>query len=294
MPNEELIMTHEDFAFQSRDGLRLYAQEWPPECTDAVVCLVHGLGEHSGRYAHVAERLNQSGYSVLTFDLRGHGKSGGQRDYTPSFEAFMDDIDLLLGEAERRHPSLPCFLYGHSLGGILVLTYTLRRHPKLAGVVATSSGLRTALEKQKGKVALAKILGSIMPRQSLSSGLDANKISCDMEVVKKYINDPLVHDKMTFGLGKALIDAIPWTFAHAPEFPVPLLLVHGTADQIAYSLGSQEFAGLVQGDCTLKLWDGLCHETHNQPEKDQVLEYMIGWLESHKETVNQPVGSGQR
>ncbi len=287
-------MPHKEFSLQSKDGLLLFAQEWSPEHSQAVICLVHGLGEHSSRYAHVAVRLNQSGYAVLTFDLRGHGKSGGERGYAPSFEALMDDIHLLLDEADRRYPGLPRFLYGHSLGGILVLNYTLRRHPDLAGVVATSSGLRTALEQQKGKIALAKFLGSIMPKQSLSSGLDASTISRDAEVVKKYVNDPLVHDKMTFGMAKALMESISWAFAHASEFPVPLLLVHGTADKLAFASGSQEFAGLVHGDCTLKLWDGLYHETHNEPEKEKVLDYMIGWLESHKETVKQSAGSGQR
>jgi alpha-beta hydrolase superfamily lysophospholipase len=287
-------MAHVEFSIQSKDGLHLFAQEWSPDNTQAVVCLVHGLGEHSGRYAHVADRLNQAGYAVLTFDLRGHGKSDGQRAYTPTFDALMDDIYSLLDEAGRRHAGLPRFLYGHSLGGILVLNYTLRRHPDLAGVIATSSGLRTALEQQKGKVALAKVLGSIMPKQSLSSGLDARMISRDADVVNKYVNDPLVHDKMTFGMAKALMGSISWAFANASEFPVPLLLVHGAEDKIAFPSGSKEFAGLVRGDCTIKIWEGLYHETHNEPEKEKVLDYIIGWLESHKETVIQSTGTGQR
>jgi alpha-beta hydrolase superfamily lysophospholipase len=265
--------------------LNLYAQAWSPESPQGVVCLVHGLGEHSGRYAHVADRLNTAGYAVLASDLRGHGKSAGQRGHAPSMEAFMKDIDLLLEEAKRRYPHQPRFLYGHSLGGILVLNYTLRRRPELAGVVATSSGLRTALELQKGKIALVKLLGSVMQKQTIASGLDAATISRDPEVVKKYLSDPLVHDKITFGMAKALSEAIPWVFAHASEFKVPLLLMHGTADQLAFPAGSKEFASLVHGDCTLKLWEGLYHETHNEPEKDEVLAYMVGWLESHKETV---------
>ncbi len=287
-------MTYEEFSFQSGDGLELYAQEWTLEKAEALVCLVHGLGEHSGRFSHVAERLNQAGYAFMAFDLRGHGKSGGLRGHTPSIEAYMDDIDLFLKEADRRHPGLPRFLYGHSLGGILVLNYALRKRPKLAGVIATSSGLRTALEKQKTKVMLAKLLGSLLPEQQLASGLDPGSISRDAAVVKRYVEDPLVHDRMTFGMGKAMIEAIPWTFAHAAEFPVPLLLVHGTADRLAFPSGSQEFAALVSGDCTLKLWEGLSHETHNEPEKEAVLAYMIGWLETHKETVNRVAGTGQR
>jgi alpha-beta hydrolase superfamily lysophospholipase len=105
-----------------------------------------------------------------------------------------------------------------------------------------------------------------MQKQSIASGLDAATFSRDPEVVKKYLNDPLVHDKITLGMAKASTEAIPWVFAHASEFTVPLLLMHGTADQLAFPAGSQEFAFLVHGDCTLKLWDGLYHETHNEPE----------------------------
>ena len=277
-------MKHDEFSLQTKDGLNLYAQAWSPEYPEAVVCLVHGLGEHSGRYVHVADRLTQSGNALLANDLRGHGRSEGLRGHTPSFEAYLEDIDSLLEEAKRRYPDQPRFLYGHSLGGILVLNYTLRRRPELAGVIATSPALRSALEQQKGKVALIKLLGSVMQKQSISSGLDPTTMSRDAEVVKKYLNDPLVHDKVTFGMAKALSEAIPWMFAHASEFAVPLLLMHGTGDQLAFAAGTQEFAGLVQGDCTLKLWDGLYHETHNEPEKDEVLAYMVGWLESHKET----------
>jgi alpha-beta hydrolase superfamily lysophospholipase len=278
-------MKHEEFSFHTKDGLNLYAQSWSPDSPEGVICLVHGLGEHSGRYVYVADLLNKAGYAVLASDLRGHGKSEGLRGHTPSIDAFMKDIDLLLEEAKRRYPHQPRFLYGHSLGGILVLNYTLRRRPELAGVVATSSGLRTALELQKGKIVLVKLLGSVMPKQTIASGLDAATISRDPEVVKKYLSDPLVHDKITFGMAKALSDAISWVFAHASEFTVPLLLMHGTADQLAFPAGSKEFASLVHGDCTLKLWDGLYHETHNEPEKDEVLAYMVGWLESHKEMV---------
>jgi acylglycerol lipase len=269
-------MKHEEFSFHTKDGLNLYAQAWSPENPKAVVCLVHGLGEHSGRYVHVADRLNRSAYAFLASDLRGHGKSEGLRGHTPSFEAFLTDIDLLLEEAKRRYQDQPCFLYGHSLGGILVLNYTLQRHPELAGVIASSPGLRTALEQQKGKVALVKLLGSVMPKQSISSGLDATTLSRDTEVVKKYLNDPLVHDRITFGMAKALTETIPWVFAHASKFPVALLIMHGTADRLVFPAGSQEFAGLVLGDCTLKLWEGLYTRRIMSPKK--MMCWLIWWL----------------
>lgn len=286
-------MNSVEFTIQSKDGLKLFALDWSPESPKAVVCLVHGLGEHSGRYDHVADRLNQAGYSVLASDLRGHGRSEGQRGHTPSFEYFMDDIDVLLAEASQRNPGLSCFLYGHSLGGILVINYALRRRPPLAGVVASSPGLRTALEQQKGKVALVRLLGSLLPKQTLASGLDVKGICRDPQVVDQYIRDPLVHDRVSLGMAKVLLDSISWAYEHAAEFPIPLLLMHGTADQVAFASGSREFAGLVRGECTLKLWDGLTHETHNEPEKEEVLSFMIEWLESHKQNGNLATSPGQ-
>jgi acylglycerol lipase len=274
-------MKHFETSWQTKDGLKLYSQGWEPETTpQAIILLVHGLGEHSSRYEHVAAFFSAASFATLTYDLRGHGKSEGQRGHTPSFEAFMADIDLLFSEADRRYGSQARFLYGHSLGGILVLNYTLKRKPRVAGVIATSSGLRTAIQDQKLKMAFAKAAASILPTMSMPTGLDANTISRDPAVVQAYKDDPLVHGLASLSAAKSLTESIDWAFQHASEFQAPLLLVHGTVDKLAYPRGSQEFASLVKGDCTLKLWEGLAHETHNEPEKEQVLAYTLEWMRS--------------
>ncbi len=271
-----------EWVWKSFDGLDMYGRSWAPEGQSrAAIVLVHGLGEHCERYAHVGAMLAEKGYALLGFDLRGHGKSGGPRGHTPSFEAFMKDIDSMFEQASARYPGIRQFIYGHSLGGILVLNYVLRRKPALAGAVVTSPGLRTALEEQKAKVMLARVLGSLLPSVSLASGLDASMISHDLEVVNRYKQDPLVHDKISFGMAKNLMDAIQWTFDHAGEFNIPLLLMHGTADRIAFDRGSKEFAAKVKSDCTLKLWDGFYHETHNEPGKEQVFAFLLDWLGKH-------------
>jgi alpha-beta hydrolase superfamily lysophospholipase len=268
------------FAIQAKDGLKLHANDWSPgQPPKAVVCLVHGLGEHSGRYAHVAQALNRAEYAVLAFDLRGHGQSGGPRGHTPSSEAFIEDIDCLLEEASRRYPGKPQFLYGHSLGGALVLFYTLRRKPHVSGVVSTSPGLHSPLVEQKLKVAFAKALASILPVMTLPTGLDAELLSRDPQVVQAYKNDPLVHDRASLAMASSTIQAIEWTTEHAAEFEPPLLLVHGTEDKLTYPSGSQEFAGRVGARCTLRLWEGLYHETHNEPEKDQVIAEIVQWMD---------------
>ncbi len=275
-------MNHTETTWQSADGAALFAQSWEPEAPPkAVVCLVHGLGEHSGRYTHVAQALANAGYALLTFDLRGHGKTPGPRGHVRNETAFLDDIDCLLRQAAARYPGRPLFLYGHSLGGLLVLFYSLRRKPRLNGVIATSPALLTPLGEQKAKVALSKALGSLLPGMTIATGLDAHQISRDPEVVRAYRADPLVHGKASFAFGASLIRMIDYTRGHAAGFPLPLLLVHGSADEITYAQGSQEFAAQVTTPVTLKIWPGLKHETHNEPEQAQTIAYLIEWLDGH-------------
>jgi len=274
-------MSQHEFEWKAGDGLQIFAQAWEPEKPPkAVICLVHGLGEHSGRYAHVAATLNQGGYAVIASDLRGHGKTGGKRGHAPTFNAFMDDMAVLLNEASQRYANLPCFLWGHSLGGILVLNYVLRRKPQLSGVVITSPGLRTAVADQKMKIWLANFMGKLLPEMSMPTGLDARLISRDPAVVERYVKDPLVHGTATLAMAKYTIEAIPYVFEHGSEWVLPVLLMHGDADAIVYLSGSEELAKLIQKDCTLKIWPGLWHEIHNEPEKEQVLAYALGWLDS--------------
>jgi alpha-beta hydrolase superfamily lysophospholipase len=192
----------------------------------------------------------------------------------------MKDLDLLLEQASARYPGLPVILYGHSLGGILVLKYGLTRKPVIKGVVATSAGLRTALENQPAKILAAKVLGAILPGVTLPNGLEVNAISRDKTVIEKYKNDPLVHDRVSLGFGKIMLGAAKWTLEHSFEFALPLLMLHGKADAVAYPSGSIEFAAPLKDMCSLVLFDGAYHELHNEPEKAVVLKTMTNWIDS--------------
>jgi acylglycerol lipase len=275
-------MKHFEMSWKARDGLDIFAQSWEPTILQpkAVVCLVHGLGEHTSRYAHVAEAFGRQGFVLFGADLRGHGRSGGARGHISSIEDFMQDIDVTLEQAGAHYPGLPIILYGHSLGGIQVLYYGLTRKPNVKGVIATSSGLHTALEQQKLKIMMAKVLGSLMPNASLPSGLDPKTISRDEKVVQAYINDPLVHDKISLGFGKIMVGITSWTLAHAGEFSLPLLLLHGKADVLAFPSSSIEFAAPLKEKCTLVLWDDAYHELHNEPEKEEVFKTMTLWMDA--------------
>lgn len=276
-----MFVKNEEWTWKSQDGLDIYAQSWKPESkAKAVVGLVHGLGEHSGRYHHVGNAFSDAGYVLTAFDLRGHGKSGGQRGHFPSLEALMDDIRLHIEQAREKYPNLPVFLYGHSLGGLLVLNYATINKSSLSGVIATGAGLRSPVLEQKGKMALSKILGGLLPAVSIPTGLDPDGVSRDPDVVRAYKNDPLVHAVATLSTARIGINAVERAFAYAEEFPAPLLLMHGKADRITYPRGSEEFASLVPANCTLKLWDGLYHELHNEPEQTEVFKAILDWLDA--------------
>ena len=273
-------MKHYEMTWKAHDNLDIFAQAWEPVTAQpkAVACLVHGLGEHTSRYAHVAEAFGRQGIVLFGADLRGHGRSGGARGHISSIDDFMKDIDVSLVQARQRYPNLPIILYGHSLGGIQVLYYGLTRKPNIKGVIATSSGLHTALEKQHLKIMMAKVLGALMPNTPIASGLDSASISRDEKVVQAYNNDPLVHDKITLGFGRIMTGITGWVLAHAGEFSLPLLLLHGNADVLAFPSSSTEVAAALKEKCTLVLWDDAYHELHNEPEKEEVFKTMTQWM----------------
>ena len=267
------------------DDVTFYMQGWETEGKPkAIVCLIHGLGEHTGRYEHVGRALNEAGYSLFGFDLRGHGQTGGPRGHFPSLDVVLQDIQQFVEFQRQNHPGLPVFLYGHSLGGLLSLSYAIKHPEGLQGVIVTGAALRSELQNQKAKIAMANILGSLLPSATIPSGLDATSISRDQKVVDAYVNDPLVHDKTSLGLGKAALTGISLCFSHAKEFKPPLLIMHGTADRLTFASGSEDFAKLASEtnkDVTLKLWEGLYHEIHNEPEQAEVFKVMIEWLDRH-------------
>ena len=266
--------------FKSQDGLELFAHAFPTEETPkAVVCLVHGHGEHIERYEHVAEAFNNAGYSLIGYDHRGHGQSDGIRGHIPSYETLLNDVTAFRKEVNEYYPDLPHFLYGHSMGGNIALNYTLREKPNLAGVIATGPWLKLAFEPPAIQVFLGKTMNKIYPAFIQASGLDTAALSHDPEVVRAYEEDSLVHNKISARLFVEMYESGLWAFEHASEFPMPLLLMHGGGDKITSAEASREF-GAKTDKATVKIWDGLYHEIHNEPEKEEVFKTMIDWMDS--------------
>jgi alpha-beta hydrolase superfamily lysophospholipase len=275
-------MENEQFKFITQDGLSLFGRLWksPSKDIKGVVNLVHGIGEHSGRYAHIAKALNESGYHLAAFDLRGHGISEGKRGFSPSLNHLMDDIELFLHESHNRlGQDLPVYLYGHSLGANLVLNYGLRRKPQVSGVIATGPSFALAFEPPKLKLFLGKILANIWPTFTMSNELEQNALSRDQAIVKAYQDDVFVHDRISARLTIDIIESGQYALAHAEDWTLPLLLMHGTADRITSSHASEEFAKRSSQYTELVLYKDCYHEIHNDLNKEIVIEKMISWLD---------------
>jgi alpha-beta hydrolase superfamily lysophospholipase len=275
-------MKHRTFGWHSSDGLTIAGQSWQPnQPAGAIVCLVHGWGEHSSRYNHVAEAFCQHGIGLMTFDLPGHGKSGGKRGAAPGYKALLAQIDTLLSRADQIYPGLPCFLYGHSFGGNLTLNYVLRHTPRLAGVIVTSPWLRLMVSPGAMQRKFLAAANRLWPDLTLATKLDTTAISRDPASVHAYQTDPLNHDRLSVRMFFEINKAGEWALAHAAAFPLPLLLMHGGADRITSAGASRQFADRAP-DCTFKLWDGLFHEPHNEPEQAEVLAVMVNWLDKRR------------
>ncbi len=272
-------MRHTEYFWMSKNGTRLFGQEWSPEDEPkAAIALIHGLGEHSGRYAHVAEVLTTAGYSLTAFDLQGHGKSEGIRGHAPSYDALMDDVSQNLDLAREHFPGVPVFLYGHSLGGNLCLYYCLSKNG-LKGAIATSPMIETATPPPAVKLAIGKMLYNLMPNLTMDSGLDRQGLARDPEVEKIYSADPLVHGKISARLALDMLKSGKLLLEKAPEFSVPMLVMQGSADRIVSPRSTRNFANATTlSKITYKEWDGYYHELHNEPEKQQVLKFIVDWL----------------
>ncbi len=265
----------------SADGLKLLFRYYDPGAgPKAVLCLVHGIGEHSGRYHDWMNRFVQQDYACIMFDQRGHGLSEGKKGHIPSMDMIKSDIDLLLKQSEIRHPGIPVILYGHSLGGSYVLNYAIDRQPEIKALLVTSPWLTLINEVPKPVVAVVRVINKIFPGMLLKSSVDPGGISRNQEVVNEYVNDPLVHKKLSVRLFCEAYNYGRLALKNPDKINIPLLLMHGGADTITDPRSSKQFADGNTRFISYKVWPGLYHETHNEFEYMDVFNFIINWLES--------------
>ncbi|MCD9585015.1 alpha/beta hydrolase [Tenacibaculum maritimum] len=269
-------MEHQIFKFNIHKTT-FFGQYWSAIKTRAVVVIVHGMGEHSSRYEHVAKKLTENNFSVVAFDQFGHGKTTGKRGHNPNFNAVLESVAQTIKKTKELFPKKPIFLYGHSMGGNVVINYVLREENSLKGAIATSAFLRLAFEPPAWKLSLGKLMQKIAPSVTLSNELAAKDISRDAEEVQKYIDDKLIHDKVSPNFSLTFIETGEWAIQNASSLKIPLFLAHGTNDKIIDYKGSELFAKASE-KATLSLYEGGYHELHNDLCKEEVLEDIINWL----------------
>jgi alpha-beta hydrolase superfamily lysophospholipase len=276
-------MKHLETSYTAHDDKKLYLQAWMVDSPIASMLLVHGLGEHSNRYLHLVEKLNETNISVFSFDGRGHGKSveGKPDAYFDSYQDYLKDIDALFGKVKSYVPGVPAFLYGHSMGGGLVAAYVLDFKPEAAGVILSSPAIKEAEGTSKLLMAIGGIMSKYFPSFKVLK-LDASKISRIPAEVEKYLNDPLVYtEPIPARTANELLLMMRNIQERAGEFNLPLLLIHGSADGLTNPKGSEMLAEKAKSkDKTLKIIPSGYHELINDSDREEVLELICQWIKN--------------
>jgi alpha-beta hydrolase superfamily lysophospholipase len=261
-------------------GRRIFWRSWTPDDAPAraVVVLIHGLGEHSGRYDHVVARLLGEGYAVHTLDHRGHGRSDGPRAFIEDMDNAVADVDTLVDRAVAAQPGVPVFMLGHSMGGLISLRYALAHQDRLAGLIL-SAALAQLDAVPKPLELVGRALSVIAPRAPLI-GIDPALVSRDHAVVQAYRSDPLVHHgKVPARTAAQLAEVVGRFPSTVGAITVPTLILYGTADGLCPPAGSVMLGERIgAADKTVNAYDGLFHEILNEPERETVLDDIVGWL----------------
>ena len=267
--------------FTTPDDFRLLQRRWlPDQEASAAVIVVHGFIEHSGRYTSLAERFNEYGLAVDALDLRGHGRSEGQRALVYSFDEYLTDVETLLERVRRREPGKPVFLFGHSMGGLIALLFALQRPTDLQGLVVSAPAVRLGARVFPWLRHLAVVAGWLLPRVRLVR-MGSGMLSRDPAVVADFRHDPLVfHDRFPLRTGAEIIRAGRRVEGRLQELQLPLLILHGTGDVVTDPQASRElYARASSPDKTLKLYEGLYHAVVHEPEQEQVLGDLVAWID---------------
>ena len=215
---------------------------------------------------------------MVGYDRRGHGRSEGKKGHTPNYEAFLKEVDELIKITKTRYPVSPIFLYGHSMGGNILLKYLIDRKPTVAGAITTGAFIEFPEAPPALLIMIGKIMRKIYPAFTQSNGLNAQDVSSDPKVVEDYINDPLVHDKITSATAIGMIETAKELEAFKGSLSSPTLMMHGNQDKLTGFNGSKSFAGRVSGEIIYKEWDGAYHEIHNEAIQNEVFDYTIDWI----------------
>ena len=276
-------MEHIESRFKGHKNTDLYSQYWiPTNGIKAVLLIVHGLAEHSGRYINVANYFTNKGYTVCSFDYSGHGKSEGPRGYVKQFSCYLDDLKSFLDIVRNKYPENKIFIVGHSVGGTIAANFAINHQHEFDGLILSGATIIPGSSLSPVKIVMAKFLSLILPKIGVDI-IEASAISRDKAVVNSYINDPLVYrGKISARLGVELIRAMQKIKLQRQRIKLPILIMQGTDDQLSRPDGSLIlYEGVGSPDKAIKHYDGFYHEIFNEPDSEQVFRDMEAWLVDH-------------
>ncbi len=264
--------------FSGADGRTLFRRGWVPDRVDRVLLLVHGLGEHSGRYEEFGSWFARHDVAVHAYDQQGHGRSIGRRGHASHFHHFVDDLEIVLKSVSQEHQGPPIFLLGHSMGGLVVARLLRERKTSLAGAICASGALALNPEVSKSRIWVLRLMRMLLPRWRLAIGIESEALSNDPAVGREYMEDPLVLKQMTVGLAAEIFTAIQLAEVGTAEIQTPMLLLHGEDDAMCPVEGSRAFCQGMEAPSELRTYPGLRHEILNEPTREAIFEDILSWL----------------
>jgi alpha-beta hydrolase superfamily lysophospholipase len=275
-------MKHTEYDWLSQEKTHVYAQSWLPEDQPkGILCLIHGLGEHSGRYARWAALFVQAGYGMLAPDLPGHGRTEGRRAYVKNYQVLLNHVDLVLDQAGDLFPGVPRILYGHSMGGNIAINYVISRDAPVKCLIASSPWLRLTFRVSPVELFFGKLMSSVMPRVRFKrKGTNAERLSHDPEHWADVRSDPLNHGMVTGRYFWIIHQQGEYAMSHASRIKLPFLLMHGSDDKITSPVASGELAAHAGDTVRFKIWEGLYHELHWEFEYKNIGKFVIDWIDS--------------
>ena len=278
-------MRHSEFHFDGMNNISLYSQYWLPEVPPRVVlALVHGLGEHCGRYMNIVDQMVSNQYGVYGYDLRGHGKSPGQRGHIDSWVEYRTDLLNFIKMIKVQQTDCPLFLRGHSMGAWIALDFLLLEDEKLAGAIISGAPIDPVGVAKPFLVALARILSRIYPRFAIDLGLDIDAISRIPSVVRAYKEDPLVQSKVSARWGTESLSTLESVKMRGENINIPILMIHGEADRINSAEGAKKFFDQIRShDKEFIGYPGGYHELHSDLDTEKMLSDLLDWINRHVE-----------
>ncbi len=280
--NGDRIMKHNRFYKTTPDHKQLFIQQWlPGDDPSSIVLFVHGLGSHSGRIESWATRFVEKKVAFIAWDQRGHGQSDGRRGTPTKASVLINDLKNLVEYLREEFPGKKIILYGHSMGGSIAINYVISTTYTVEALITTSPWLKMTQPPSETLMRITRSLARIAPGIVISNRLDPNDISREQQVVDAYKNDPLVHDRISMGLFYSMYEAGLNALRNVYKINCPYLIMHGTADRITSHRASTSYVMNTSDRTRLQLWEGAYHELHHEPEKDQVFDYIMGWLREY-------------